>query len=307
MGWEAYEMRSGPLSLSLVPALGGRIMSLQFHGEEFFFVQEEHAGELFDFSRNLQELDRAKRAMGFRVWGGDKTWVAPQKAWRKAIPPLTLDAGRYEIVFQAQEKKVQMQSALDPETGLQILRELRFLSERELELKQSFYNGSNSKKKWGIWNVSQILRNIYVHVPVEAKELRPYPEEGDSEKLHKLVIKPSQHAWSRIQCEDALHFKYGARVPIGHLAIFKSSKKRSAFLVMERFFSVEPEAPYAHDAIVEVYNSPSMNYAEVEVHAPIHEIAPGQTISHSQRWRFSRVTKERMQLLAELPKSRSQN
>ena len=289
-GWEACELSAGQLKIAVIP-LGGRIISVQFYGEEFFFVQAEHAGETFDFGGlSKEQIETKKREFGFRLWGGDKSWVAPQAKWKQGIPPLVLDAGTYKLKVQGQ--KISLQSPIDPETGLQIEREITLHSDERLDLKQSFYNHSEQAVECGIWDVSQILRNIYVYIPAKVQELIPYKEEGDSESLLRQVCSPAANGWSCIRCDEALHFKYGALPKKGQIITYKPCRSKNSFLIMERFFDLDPKAPYAHGAAIEVYNSPTMNYAEVEVHGPLQSIAPGASIRHSQSWHFRQASRE---------------
>ncbi len=50
---------------------------------------------------------------------------------------------------------------------------------------------------------------------------------------------------------------------------------------------MDVNAKYAHDSIVEVFNSPDLPYAEAEVHAPLARLAQGETTTLSQCWTFS--------------------
>ncbi len=95
-GWKGYRLVCGPLAIGVAPDLGGRIISLAHEGTELLFVQQEHLGEVFDLD-GATDLRALKRRLGFRLWGGDKTWIAPQSSWWEGIPPLDLDAGRYRV------------------------------------------------------------------------------------------------------------------------------------------------------------------------------------------------------------------
>ncbi len=286
-GWRGYRISSEKLSLGIVPVIGGRVISLQFEGQELFFVQKEHAGETFLF-REGQDFAATKRQMGFRLWGGDKTWVAPQSEWSEGIPPLVLDAGRYQSDLRG--NRLLMQSDPDPETGLAISREISLDTKERVTLKQSFQNCSQKTIKRSIWNVSQVLRPVRVFLPLTVKQVVSYPEEGDSTKLKSSIVENVGDSWCYIRCDIPAHFKYGARPEQGLLfSLHKSAK--GDHIVMQRNFSVDMKSSYAHDSIVEVYNSPTMNYAEVEVHAPLKEIAPGERVEHTQVWTFRRLSK----------------
>src|SRR4051812_42708118 len=115
-GWKGWKLSHGDVSVILVPSLGGRIMSLTFQDHELFFIQQEHASETFDFS-SVDDLALAKKNLGFRLWGGNKTWVAPQSEWMLGMPPLELDAGEYDLSWKG--SVAVMQSHICRETNLQ--------------------------------------------------------------------------------------------------------------------------------------------------------------------------------------------
>ena len=97
--WNGYLLANSNIELGVTPEIGGRIISLKFNGEELLFVDPNHCGETFDFS-SVSDLAAEKRKLGFRVWGGDKTWVAPETAWIESIPPLDLDAMPYSVELE---------------------------------------------------------------------------------------------------------------------------------------------------------------------------------------------------------------
>ncbi|MGA8163440.1 MAG: hypothetical protein WB791_00255 [Waddliaceae bacterium] len=98
------------------------------------FVQKEHVGETFSFD-HVTDLRAEKRRLSFRLWGGDKTWVSPQSAWREAIPPLELDAGAHDA--KSEGASIVMQSPRCRETGLRIIRRVTLLDEGKVLLDQT--------------------------------------------------------------------------------------------------------------------------------------------------------------------------
>jgi hypothetical protein len=69
-------------------------------------------------------------------------------------------------------------------------------------------------------------------------------------------------------------------------------KDENSTLAVMKEFSVDPQAKYAHDAIVEVYNSPTYEYLEIEVHAPVIKLLKGQETTHRQTWKIKQYTGE---------------
>ena len=60
-------------------------------------------------------------------------------------------------------------------------------------------------------------------------------------------------------------------------------------VVWLKSFTLETGAAYAHGAAMEVFNSDVHNYAELELHAPLVELAPGACCRFQQQWKFKKV------------------
>jgi hypothetical protein len=75
-----------------VPQVGGRMMGLRWHDEELAFVNGDLAGRVDDVAA-IEDVRSAKWEQGFVLWGGDKTWLAPQDDWTDAVPFIDLDSG----------------------------------------------------------------------------------------------------------------------------------------------------------------------------------------------------------------------
>ena len=278
-GWDGYHWENGDISLGIVPPLGGRIMSLQFCGEEILFVQEEHRGEVFD----LKELMIDKKEFGFRVWGGDKTWIAPERSWVDKIPPLDLDAGKYEFAFD--KNKVTMTSAVCRETGLRITREIELYEDNKIVLTETIKNETAAPIQRGIWNVTQILRPFDIFVPSLKKNVRLYEDEAFKDcPIQKYLSEES--GWTKISCFDNAHFKFGTLMDQGKVRALRPM--RNSILEFIKTFPVDSKARYAHDSCLEIYNSPIHNYCEIEVHSPLIMLDPGQSFSQEQQWHLKR-------------------
>jgi hypothetical protein len=279
-GWNGYRLKAGDISLGITPQIGGRIISLTYFDEELLFVQEEHKGEVFDFSY-VGDLAQEKERLGFRVWGGDKTWAAPQNAWWSKIPPLELDAGQYSV--HVINNGLEMVSPVCRETGLQIIRRIELKVDQSIVLTETFRNTTNQEIQRGIWNVTQVLRPFNVYLPAKKENVRAYEDEGlIEEALKKISVEGD---WVRVQCNDQTQFKFGGIVDQGLIMALRK-KDENETLAFMREFSIDPQAAYAHDAIVEVYNSPTYEYLEIEVHAPLIKLQKGQETIHRQTWKI---------------------
>ncbi len=283
-GWKCYKLTAGDVGVVVAPEIGGRIISLTHQGEELLFIQKEHQGETFDFSK-IDALRAEKRRLGFRLWGGDKTWVAPQKEWWEGVPPLELDAGSYEIRLEG--NGFMMLSPVCRETGLQIIRRVNLDKTGTLNLRQEVVNKGKDMVHKGIWNVTQLLRPFDVYLPASKINLRSYHEEDLALPSHDIVVTEID-GWSCVPCRDKTLFKIGGIIDTGALLSLKESN--GGTLAFLKTFTLDGDAEYAHFSSVEVFNALDYDYLEVEVHAPLMHLKPGHSCQHSQEWRLKRFT-----------------
>ena len=90
------QIRKGPLELVLLPQVGGRIMRLAWQGEDLIFTHPDFRGRVEPVAQ-VEDVHAAKQRMGFRLWGGEKTWLAPQGRWTDGVPFVDLDSGAYTV------------------------------------------------------------------------------------------------------------------------------------------------------------------------------------------------------------------
>lgn len=240
------------------------------------FVRPDRAGETFRFDSDI-DIVKEKKIIGEGLWGGDKTWIAPQDQWIEKLPPLVIDAGPYQA--QLIENGIEMKSAHCSETGLAVTRMIKLDDAGRVHLSETITNVRDHLIRRGIWNVTQFLRPFDVWIP--ADDVSAYAAEGDSIRLKDRVI-AKMDGWTRIRCAEDARFKYGARVKKGIIAALRRSAHE--VLVYMRAFKPAPDADYAHDVQAEVYNSKEFDYLEIELHAPLKTLLPGDSQSQEQTW-----------------------
>jgi hypothetical protein len=281
--YAAIRLAIPELAVVLVPELGGRIASIKQRGDELLFLHDEHMAEPLDVA-SARDLAAEKRRLGFRLWGGDKTWVAPQSQWSEAIPPLDLDAGRY--TWRHEGKAIVMESPECRETRIRVVRRVELFSNGDLLLDEKLVNVGKREVTRGIWNVTQMLRPFDVYLPVAVDGVRGYPDEGDSVAIRDEVL-VARDGWTAVPCRAPRHFKFGGIAERGVVVALRSGASET--LAHVRRFDLQPGSRFAHDSSVEVYNSPAHEYLEIEVHAPLKTLAPGAFTHQRQTWRFGRL------------------
>jgi hypothetical protein len=95
-GWRALILTQDALELTVVPSIGGRLMSLRHAGVELAYVNDALAGKTPDGSAGQWQALCGE--WGFPLWGGGKTWVAPESDWPDGAPQRDLDSGSFEVL-----------------------------------------------------------------------------------------------------------------------------------------------------------------------------------------------------------------
>lgn len=280
-GWPGFVMSRGDIALGLVPDIGGRIMSLQFRGQELFYPSVGPKGEFPVLPQgDIPDLAEFKRSFGFQIFGGDKTWVAPESEWLEKIPPLDLDAGRY--TFEQKKDGCVMTSPVCRETGLQVVRQVGFLEGGDIALIETLRNKTDHPVTRSIWNVTQVARPFDVFIPAEVEAIRSYHYD-DTTLPDPRFVPFEKDGWTVVPCRNDVCFKFGGLIREGRTAVIKETPQ--GMVVFARVFDISRDKPYAHRSMVEVFNSSRYPYGEVEVHGALTAIPAGDEVSLTQLWR----------------------
>jgi len=282
-GWDAWWVERGPLTLILVPQVGGRIMNFHWHGHPLAFVNDQLAGRVEDVAA-VNDVRARKRELDFLLWGGDKTWLAPQPSWTDALPFLDLDSGAYSIDFDHSEPQtliVRMTSPVCRETGIQLTRTIR-LSETTSAwtLTHRMQNQSNSNTKWALWDVDMIRRPAQIYLPRRAGSAYPdgvktFDNEGESTTIRESVV--SYHdAMVKVDCTMAHKFKFGVDAEYGSIFAVLDVEGLGPVGYRKQFPTFHPQ-PYGHGCVAEVFNASLYHYLELESHGPVVVLQPGES------------------------------
>ncbi|GAB3576464.1 DUF4380 domain-containing protein [Amycolatopsis endophytica] len=174
---EVVWLDNGLLRLGLVPALGGRLLSLSgADGREVLWRNDKLLTDELQLRREHRPVSGS---LGDWVnYGGDKTWPAPQ-GWdhdgQWAGPPdPVLDSGPYSAEVSAEVAT--LTSGDDPRTGLRLTRRFELRPGRgAYRLRLTARNTSDRTVRWALWNVTQLAADgdggTYVGGPPEVTEL----------------------------------------------------------------------------------------------------------------------------------------
>lgn len=262
-GWASLRFTTGDAELIFVPQIGGRLMGIRLAGRELLFVNPELAGAT---------PQTATFPDSFPLWGGEKTWVAPQSHWPAAVPFPLLDSGAYTA--HKQDGRLVLTSAVCPSSGLQIVREILPESGGMWSTRHRLRNRGSQHMFAGPWMVMMINRNVRFFVPGAGQPVFMLDAPGDVGASGTLT---------RIDCCDATRFKTGHNLTEGWFAAFMPLPDgRSAMIV--QFAPLEPQGGrWAHGHPAEIFNSDLYPYCEMELHGPARDLAPGDEIIWDMR------------------------
>jgi len=178
----------------LVPQVGGRIMGIRWRGHDLSFTQPELEGQVVDVGA-VEDLSAKKREMGFPLWGGVKTWLAPQTRCTEGAPFLDLDSGAYELAIEQAGPdlaRVRMTSRVYRETGVQITRTVTMKAgETAWTVDHCLTNGSAAEVEWGPWDVSMVLRTGRVYLPRSPNSAFPGGVKTDAQEDQSVMLRNS--------------------------------------------------------------------------------------------------------------------
>lgn len=289
-GWsQALWVEAGRLTLIFVPQVGGRLMGLQWDRQDLFWVNPDLAGQALD-PQLLRNPSLEKVDLGFLLWGGNKTWLAPQAQWPQALPFIDLDSGVYdsEILHLGDGAgedpaplKIVLTSPVCRESGIQITRTVT-VQDQGWSIQHQLQNQSDRPAQWGIWSNTMVRRPAQVWFPlgmtsVFFQGVKTFTEEGDSSIMRSQVI--SLHpAMARVRCETAAKFKYGVDSEQGSVLTAIPLADGQVLGWVSQFPTFTAES-YGHGCTAEVFNAAAYDYLEVEIHSPVRSLAPGDILT----------------------------
>jgi hypothetical protein len=286
LGFEAYIFSNDRLELIVVPEIGGRIMSYGPIGTNILFVNKALEGiKPKHDTENVEDLFKLRVETGYMLYGGEKTWIAPQDDWN-GPPYMELDHGSYSIELVELETglNIVMKSPICRETRLKITRSIFMPSKgTRIEIKQAFENCGSTELYKGLWQVTMLNKPGRVAFKCEGPS--DYVDgvkifEGDEYEKERLQLAGGR---AIVSCEDDNMFKVGTDVNLGYLDVVVIDESKDSELIFHEEYEIVP-GPFGHGCSVEVFNSKEYPYFEVELHSPLVRLAPGERYEYTVWW-----------------------
>ncbi len=308
-GWDdALRLSNGIVSLVAVPGIGGRIIAYDLANQPYFFLDPALAGQLFTPEQHIE-----RGPFGWKNYGGDKTWPAPQ-GWPErdkwpGPPDPVLDSGRFELIECGVVEgvaAVTMRSQPDPYTGTQITRRLSLGADTSTaHLHIEMQNVSDKPVRWSVWDVAQLDCTTAEGQPDPACTIYlPLDRHSRFAAGYHLMVGPSDNpSWQPDLAHGLLTAHYLGRM--GKVGVDRATwlgfTRRTSlgdYAFIERFAYEDGETYPDGEVNSECWlNGPSdeqlndgsaadfkLWYMEMEVLSPLRSLAPGARQSLDIDW-----------------------
>lgn len=270
--WTFQQLHCDDLHLEILPAIGGRLWDVRFQGRSLLFQNRDLLDLPIDLS-DLTALPTRSPQFAFPLWGGEKTWIAPDTAWTGGAPYPQLDSGAYQIVSQS-ERQTELASRVCPISHLSVTRQITLVSGHEWEIQHTVTNHGSSPRTTGVWSVMMIDTPAKIGVAMPTPKVEPvFGEAGSCISIAgKNVV---------ATCDRLQEFKVGLPNPDGK-TLLKCGQDGPWLMCSVPV--PQSQGSYAHGQPLEIFNSGDYPYCEAEWHSPARPIVPGETLAFQQRF-----------------------
>lgn len=272
--WAVIKLPNHDLELTILPGIGGRLWDVTFQGRSLLFQNPDLVGLPFDTS-DLAGLPTKSPQFGFPLWGGEKTWIAPDTDWMNGAPYPVLDSGAYRITAQRCDA-VELTSQVCPLTNLTVTRRITLTSESTWTITHTVNNTGRAPRETGIWSVMMINTPARIGVAMDHPEIHTvFGEAGPLVECHDDCVVAN--------CARQQEFKVGLPSQTGETLIKFGD---AGPMLMCSVLKPSPNDRFAHQYPIEIFNSGDYPYCEAEWHSPVTDLPPGETLGFQQHFRL---------------------
>ena len=263
--WPEHILRNNDLELCLVPDIGGRLIDVRYKGISLLFKNPDLLTRLPDLAQ-LNELPSRAKHLAFPLWGGEKTWIAPDVDWPDGAPHAVLDSGKYSLK-QHGHNVVTLTSDICPRSNLQICRHIVLHNSSQWTIRHQVINKGSIPKRVGLWSVmmTKIPANYLFQLSIGKTPTTVFGNPGNAFSCNGDI--------GQITCDSRREFKVGIH-PIAEITAARISTTKGAVWIINKGVVAEQAENYAHGHALEFYNSGHYDYAELEWHSPMVILSP---------------------------------
>jgi hypothetical protein len=270
-GWDVVVVRNRSAQLVIVPEIG-RIM-------RFGLIDETGKTVAGPFWNNPDvRKGMPADAEGWKNYGGDKAWPAPQADWPRVAgrgwpPPNGFDATSFTAKITG--RQVELVSAVDPIYGIRVRRTIALDSQSALvNIKTVYEKVRGNPVHIAVWTITQLESpdRAFIRLPAHSSFPQGY-----------VNLVPALPNDLRVQGRLlSLARDLETRTKIGSDGISLLWIGAGADLLIEIKNSRPSTGEWPeHGSHTEIYTSPSeqLKYVEFELLGPLQDLRPGQVTS----------------------------
>jgi len=273
--WSVLHLQEGDLQLTLLPGIGGRLWDVEFQGHSLLFQNPDLIRLTVDETR-LADLPTHSPQFGFPLWGGEKTWIAPDAAWSNGAPFPVLDSGAYKVTAR-DRTQVEMTSGTCPVSHLKVTRRIALTATNTWTIDHSVTNHGTGNRSTGIWSVMMLDTPSQIGVAMDIPVYHPVfgSAEGMVTATNTCVV---------ADCARQQEFKVGLSNPEG-ITLIRCGKEGLWLTCSVQ--KPEQDDAFAHTHPFEIFNSGDYPYCEAEWHSPARNLGPMESLSFRQTFKVS--------------------
>lgn len=278
-GWHAMALHDSGLTLRVVPEVGGRLMSIALHGHELCFIHPQLEGKVY--CGQAEQWPALCGDWSFPLWGGGKTWVAPEADWPDGAPHRDLDSLPWTLEdywIHEESMGVQVRSQVCSRSGLQLSRRIVLpANSTHWTVEHELRNAGAREVTCGLWDVLMLQRPSRVTVPqAPVHALHALPGKPPVSALQEAGVVGVAEGGAYIECVAPYEFKCGFHSEDGRIEV----QFRDLPVRYSRRSAVDAQGLYAHGHPLEVFNAPKLDYFEIETHSLLHTLRPSEGIRY---------------------------
>lgn len=258
-------VESGNLKLGIPLDFGIRISYLSYKGGKNLFYEQPH---------DMTELATDE---GWRVYGGHRVWLAPEC-------PEDYAPDNMPISYEISEGKIILKQSTDKRLQVEKCVEISFVDKDTVRVVNKLRSTADKERRFSVWAVTSMCGGGTEYIPLKYGEpsyspvtnipMWFYTDLGDERaEYSKNLIKLSHRPYPT---------KY--KIGVGHPA--GSVKYVNHGVCFEKIFEILDDKQYPDSNVS--YETFMCDYmVEVESLSPLYDVAPNQTVSHTELWRLS--------------------
>ncbi|TXF87631.1 hypothetical protein FUA23_18190 [Neolewinella aurantiaca] len=243
-----YTMTRGRISITVEPALGGRISSLIYNGKEILKTTRDND--------NLQ-------------WGST-VWTSPQSDWNWP-PPAAFDSEPYTLT-ELSEHRIMMEGPRDSTTSLRMRKRIVLGPDSDIGLTYWVTNEGVSGRNVALWENTRLPYEGTFEFVADTVWTQRDSVEFDFRDSVRIVTLDERHT---------AEGKLFANMPTGEAVYQNNGLKLTKYTVVKDLYRTPPgEAP------LEIYLAPEHKFFEFELVGDYRNIGPGESNNVRLKWKL---------------------